>query len=369
MANIKLSPQGGAGYYGTLWTCDAPITLVTGLTKFNLAGTPDFIVWTGDNARHDADRQMPRTAEDIIADNKAVAKLMQSMGNMPFVPSIGNNDVYPHDTLCLVPNDPNLGNLSQIWAPFIPASQQATFRQIGSFYTDVSPQIMVVSLNTLEMFRRNKCSAGCHSGDPGDMVLSWLRSVLVTAQNRGATVYISGHVPPVADFWHNKCLENYAKLATEFQKIIAGHLYAHTHQDNYALLQNPSTGSTCAVINVAPSGVSSYNPSIRQYLYNPNTGFLNDYIQYFSNLTRINLSKQLVWEKEYQWSQTYGYRQWSLNNWIDLDQRISQQASLRDTYIKYRYVSSGLTQYMACSPQMEAAGACVVHRDRNHAHP
>ena len=203
------------------------------------------MVWTGDNARHDADRVIPRTAADIYNANAVVASMMKTMG-VPLVPSIGNNDVYPHDTLCFGPGDYNLGNLSSIWSSFIPASQQSNFLKMGSFWTSVRPNVIVVSLNSMAMFKKNHCASGCHSGDPGAQVLDWLHDVLRSASASGTTVYISGHIPPVPDFWHNKCIESYSKLASKFQKTIAGHLFAHTHQDNYAILQDPFSGEANA---------------------------------------------------------------------------------------------------------------------------
>lgn len=344
------------------------MTLVSGLPQFSLTGPPDFVVWTGDNARHDLDKiAHPRTAADIYQANQIVANLLTGMG-VQLIPSIGNNDVYPHDQLCMGPNDPNLGNLSNIWRPFIPQSQMSTFQQMGSFLTYAGNNVAVVSLNTLAMYKKNKCDSGCHAGQAGDLVLAWLHSVLKQLQADGVGVYVTGHVPPVGDYWHTKCAEKYAELAAKYHSTILGHLYAHTHQDNYGLLNEPSSGAPVAVVNIAPSGVSTYNPSIRQYVYNVQNGALLDYNQYYANLTADNASHKLIWQREYTWSQAYHYNSWTLANWVDLDNRISTNPATRQRYLNYRYVSSGLSQFM-CSPQQAEIGACVLHIDKHSMHP
>ena len=106
---------GSAGAFGNRWICDSPESL-TSLT-FSWLSTlsnqihPDFVVWTGDNARHDADPLFVRTEQEIYTENTQVADaLAQAFPGVPLVPSVGNNDVYPHDQCCIGPNNgkPNL---------------------------------------------------------------------------------------------------------------------------------------------------------------------------------------------------------------------------------------------------------------------
>lgn len=342
--------------------------LVGLVPSFSKEHLPDFIVWTGDNARHDADRVIPRTAQDIYSANEVVAQMLKTVG-VPTAPSIGNNDVYPHNVLCLRPNDENLGNLSQIWKDFIPPSQMPIFLGLGSYVKDVTPKIQIVSLNTMSMYNRNPCSLGCHRGQDGHMVLSWLESVLAAAQQQGKRVIISGHIPPVAEFWFDQCVNQYSELSTNYQTVIMGHLYGHTHQDNFGIIpESKNASNAVGVINIAPSVVSTYNPSIRQFTYIPESGTILDYTQFFSNLTTDNASGNLQWLREYTWSSAYGYPTWSLSSWVDLSTRIQTNPMIKSLYITYRYVSSGMTQFRTCTPHAEAAGLCAIHRDQFHNH-
>lgn len=58
----------------------------------NLKDEVDFVVWTGDNARHDIDSEIPRTRTEIADLNEMIARRMLDIfGHIPIVTSIGNN--------------------------------------------------------------------------------------------------------------------------------------------------------------------------------------------------------------------------------------------------------------------------------------
>lgn len=72
--------EGTAGAYGdAILGCDSPMVLMNDTIKWvsdNLQDKIDFIVWTGDNVRHDNDRQYPRTEMNIFEMNQHVSDLM-----------------------------------------------------------------------------------------------------------------------------------------------------------------------------------------------------------------------------------------------------------------------------------------------------
>lgn len=87
--------------------------------KKEWANEVDFVIWTGDNARsalrlwllvnaskadslrHDIDRSLPRTPREITALNEFMAnKMLDTFGpEVVIVPSLGNNDIYPHNVM------------------------------------------------------------------------------------------------------------------------------------------------------------------------------------------------------------------------------------------------------------------------------
>ena len=80
--------------------CDTPLELVDHTFDWlhkNWVNDVDFVVWTGDNARHDIDSSLPRSLTEIYKLNVGLSermiKLFESRG-IPVVPSLGNNDIY-----------------------------------------------------------------------------------------------------------------------------------------------------------------------------------------------------------------------------------------------------------------------------------
>ncbi|PAV20894.1 vacuolar endopolyphosphatase [Pyrrhoderma noxium] len=94
------------GYYGLPYgDCDSPFSLTNLTLDFldkHWAKEIDFVIWTGDTARHDNDREIPRTPDEIYDLNRAVVRRMTEVfttRGIPVVPSLGNNDVWPHVSL------------------------------------------------------------------------------------------------------------------------------------------------------------------------------------------------------------------------------------------------------------------------------
>lgn len=75
--------------------CDTPLNLVNATFDWfstHLRDEIDFVVWTGDNARHDIDSGLPRSLPEIFESNRHIATRMREVfGDIPVVASIGNN--------------------------------------------------------------------------------------------------------------------------------------------------------------------------------------------------------------------------------------------------------------------------------------
>lgn len=157
---------GPAGYYGAEKTeCDAPFSLINATFQWiedNLKDTIDFVVWTGDSARHDNDEEHPRSEEQVLGLNrKLVEKFREVFGRtdshrpeigpfqIPIVPTFGNNDILPHNIFSKGPNTWTK-RYSQLWGDIIPEEQRHAFGRGGWFYVEVIPnKLAVFSLNTL----------------------------------------------------------------------------------------------------------------------------------------------------------------------------------------------------------------------------
>ncbi|TDL29508.1 hypothetical protein BD410DRAFT_26204 [Rickenella mellea] len=301
-----------AGWLGTPYDeCDSPFTLTNFTLKHldkHWADEVDFVIWTGDSARHDNDREIPRTPSEIYNLNRAMTKRMEEVftsRGVAVIPSIGNNDVWPHNIMAAGPNSIT-NEFSNIWQSFIPFSSFQVFQRGGYFSVEVIPnEVAVVSLNTMYFYDSNKAVGGCEyteKEDPGNLEFDWLEVQLDLYRNRDMQVWISGHVPPSPGNYFPGCFVKYADLALRYQDTILGHLFGHMNADHFffiekddldlpeensrarrkemldeALLNDfselPKEGKTnldeFAVVNVAPSVVPNpYVPSFRVFTYN-----------------------------------------------------------------------------------------------------
>ncbi|WFD32573.1 endopolyphosphatase [Malassezia sp. CBS 17886] len=314
-----------AGHWGTpISDCDAPRALVNASLAWlsrsfvtDAAGTGastlDFILWTGDSARHDQDSEIARTQAELVDANMFAMELMQThFPGIPIVPNIGNNDVLLHNTMLPGPSE-ELEALLRIWRRHIPDCEVAAFRRGGYYARDLIPnRLGVLSLNTLYFFDSNKAAGRCarrrrrdtdDDVDAGTLQLEWVAQRLADFRRRNMQVYVMGHVPPTAGNYFARCYDVYTELILRFQDTIVGQHFGHMNLDAFFVQESsvvPSTNVDVAkvpvfvnkieedlrhdyeslpgsartemdyygVFNVGPSIVPTYLPSVRVWTYN-----------------------------------------------------------------------------------------------------
>ncbi|KAF9646747.1 hypothetical protein BDM02DRAFT_3156429 [Thelephora ganbajun] len=294
-----------AGYLGTPYKdCDSPLTLTDYTLDYleqHWAEHIDFVIWTGDSARHDNDRKNPRTPKNIYDLNRQMTKRMEQIflsKGIPVVPTIGNNDVWRPNSITL--------EYSTIWKSFIPFSSYGVFQRGGYFIVDVIPDTLAaISLNTMYFYDSNKAVGGCEytqPNDPGNLQLDWLGVQLGIFRDKGISVWLMGHIPPTPDLYFPECYYRYTEISLRFQDTIVGHLFGHMNIDHVnqgfdTLFEDDITGGgkvvveahkgldkvllkdfselpedvdygDYGVINVSPSVVPTYFPSFRVFNYN-----------------------------------------------------------------------------------------------------
>ncbi|KAG5360058.1 Endopolyphosphatase [Yarrowia sp. B02] len=251
-----------AGYYGLpLSSCDGPISLMNATFDWideNIRDEIDFIIWTGDNVRHDNDNRYPRLEQDIFGFNQIVSSKFHDLFRynetrdgeghngggdplhplvIPIIPSLGNNDVFPHNLYLAGPSFQSRRML-QIWSEFVPEAQQHIFSR-GSYYFQevITGKLAVISLNTLYFYKANPMSDGCDDKtDPGYKHLVWLGVVLEEMRQRGMKVWLSGHVPPVEKNYEDSCHLKLAHWLTEYRDIIVGSVFGHMNIDHFVVM-------------------------------------------------------------------------------------------------------------------------------------
>ncbi|KAM0457728.1 hypothetical protein ACHAPV_006624 [Trichoderma viride] len=243
--------KGLAGSYGAEKTdCDSPFSLVNATFAWieeNLKDDIDFVIWTGDSARHDSDEQNPRHEPEILRTNRIIAdKFVETFStpqhglSIPVVPTFGNNDFLPHNIMLPGPNK-WFAAYSDIWSRFIPEEQRHSFTFGGWFYVEVIPnRLAVFSLNTMYFFDRNAGVDGCaHPSEPGYKHLDWLRVQLQILRERGVKAILMGHVPPARteskQNWDETCWQKYTLWLKQYRDVVVGSLYGHMNIDHFLL--------------------------------------------------------------------------------------------------------------------------------------
>ncbi|KAF2993615.1 Endopolyphosphatase [Curvularia kusanoi] len=249
--------RGPAGIYGAETSgCDSPYSLVNETFRWikdNVKDDIDFVIWTGDSARHDNDEKHARTQNQIIHQNEfLVHKFAEVFGVsdedrrgindyvIPIVPTFGNNDIMPHNIFLQGPNKWTMKYLD-IWRSFIPEAQRHQFQQGGWFSVEVIPgKLAVVSLNTIYFFTSNSGVDGCaNKHEPGYEHMEWLRIQLEIMRERGVKAILMGHVPPARvdskESWDETCWQKYTLWVQQYRDVIVGSLYGHMNIDHFML--------------------------------------------------------------------------------------------------------------------------------------
>lgn len=240
------------GTYGhPISQCDAPSSLVNATFDWiekNLKDEIDFVIWTGDNVRHDRDNKFPRTEMHILDMNeRMVSKFHDIFGQndplfpltIPIIPSLGNNDVYPHNLFAMGPTL-QTREFYRIWKNMVPEEQVHIFDRGACFMVEAIPgKLAVLSINTLYWFQSNPIVDGCdRRKDPGHLQFRWLSIILSELRARGMKVWLTGHVPPTTKNWEPTCLDRYSAWMHEFRDVVVGGLYGHMNVDHFLFLDS-----------------------------------------------------------------------------------------------------------------------------------
>ncbi|TVY85133.1 Endopolyphosphatase [Lachnellula suecica] len=246
--------KGVAGTYGAETSdCDTPFALINATFKWieeNIRDTIDFVIWTGDSARHDSDELIPRNQDEVLDTNRWIAgKFAETFSKpddaknvltIPIVSTFGNNDILPHNILLSGPNK-WLKTYTNIWDKFIPEEQKHGFERGGWYYKEVIPhKLAVFSLNTLYFFSHNAAVDGCAlRSEPGYEHFEWLRIQLQFMRDRGMKAILTGHVPPARtdskELWDETCWQKYTLWLQQYRDVVVGGIFGHMNIDHFML--------------------------------------------------------------------------------------------------------------------------------------
>ncbi len=289
---------------------------------------------------HDDDPDVPRSAAEILeANHFIVNKFISTFDvNRTFViPTIGNNDVHPHNSFHEQHAMRYLETLAHIWRPFLDRTLNAdihlqlpsilttnafdNFRKHGYFHQRITSSLTVLSVNSLYFFRSNEQAADCDNIlSPSYQHITWIREVLQallqlqTSSGLQQYVLVVGHIAPVSSLYTPSCYNGYLQLVRAYHSLIQGHFYGHTNFDYFNLVYDTDVISAQVVpvasIFTAPSVVPIMNTGIRVYDFLESSGSsqaakLLDYHQYVALLSVANHNQKLSFFRSYSFRETY----------------------------------------------------------------
>jgi hypothetical protein len=366
-----------AGKYGALGSiCDTPQVLLDATFDWMKQNTPDmdFILYTGDSARHDRDKKIPRQHSEVLNEHKIIVDKVGStfdLNKVKFIPTFGNNDELDYNKMAPV-QDPIIGHLTDIWSPLgLGLETNQEWLKGGYFAYEVQPGLVVLNLNSMFLFASNTLTKDCSvAGSAGAEMLAWFGSQLADLRSRGKKAYVMQHVPPTdvtgKELYFKGCQSQYINLIGTYADVILGSFFGHTNSDYISFVytnntENPREGpfftstvtseppaldfeNTCIlhVMSQGPAIIPANNPAVRVYSYDTSHwafGGLIDYVQYWSDLVEDNKNDKVTYGEEY--TTRGAYSLWNLSpfSWtIALADWAKNSTAFQD-YVRYRFVN------------------------------
>lgn len=281
---------------------DAPIVLIEHTLNWirkEWRDKLDFVIWTGDNSRHDWDITHPRKETKVLELNRKVTEMMTDLFSsspehprtIPVVPVIGNNDVQPHNYVDL--NDDVLFFFERLWKHWIPKSQRRNFLKGGYFSVDVAPRLRVLSVNTMFFLKKNPLAKSCNKrSSSGHTHMKWYKEELRRARRDKFKVYVIGHVPPSPTDFYKSCLSEYMSITASFPDIVYGHFYGHLNMDHFLLFDKREEELRASLGISEENDRSQFGLTPRPRISEQDTQGQDDKVA-----IQRNLSKYIAWLK------------------------------------------------------------------------
>jgi hypothetical protein len=366
-----------AGKYGALGSiCDTPQVLLDSTFKWMADNTPDmdFILYTGDSARHDRDKKVPRQHSEVLNEHKIVVDKVLSTfdSKVKFIPTFGNNDELDYNKMAPV-EDPIISKLTEIWSPLgLGLESNAAWKKGGYFSYEVKPGLVVVNLNSMLLFASNVLTKDCSvTGSAGTEMLAWMEAELATIRSQGKKAYVMQHIPPTdvmgKALYFPGCQSKYINLIGQNADVILGSFFGHTNSDYMSFIytnntESPSDGpfflstvtdapptvdfdNTCVIhaMSQAPAIIPANNPAVRVYTYSTSTrsfGALIKYVQYWSDLVQDNKNDEVTYAVEYSTSDTFDMWNLSPFSWTRALKDWATNSTNFQDYVRFRFVQN-----------------------------
>ena len=349
-----------SGKYGYEGKCDVPKVLFESFVEDAFKRDVDLIIWTGDNAPHDAwvgtQDEIYNMTEYIISEiNK---KFNNDSLKIPVFFSIGNHEKFPNDEY--KDNEEELlANLTELLKIYIHDDEaKKTFKK-GGYYSQKlnDTKLRFISLNCLvcDSFNFNLFnSTKEHAKD----MFRWLENELQKAEENEEYVYILNHFPLNADFSLTECAKRFQALYDRYEYIVRGIFSGHTHNDDIEGVSEYFNKSKIIHLNFIAPQLTTYSfkiPSYRIYIIDKETMEIINYEQYRFDLETSNKEEQPYWYLAYNASTFYGVK-----NMLDYN-KIFFEFNNMSQYVVNKYSGSKEGKENQNNPDYLRKANCTMH--------
>ncbi|XP_046373971.2 sphingomyelin phosphodiesterase A-like [Haliotis rufescens] len=343
----ELSGSGSAGKFGD-YNCDAPPRTVETILSHIAAldPQPDFVIYTGDSPPHDLWEESWST--QFNADLDVINIIKSYLPEIAVYPVLGNHESFPQSEYYQPHQEYKTLNIktAEGWQQLfdIPADQLKNIQYSAYYTTLVQPGLRILSINTDYWYSLNFYSLLNHKVPAYEQQLKFIDETLRNASDHNEKVIITGHIPP-GEFWvQSQYGDIYTEIIRKYADVIAMNVFSHTHHDEFELITDPSdTSRPTGVVFVAPSVTTQAktNPSFRVYKLDRETFQVQDYDQYYIDLTKANAEGVATLQMSYSARSEYNLPDLSPQSYHSLVHRLATDRSLFDRYMRNKYVKSG----------------------------
>lgn len=264
----------------------------------------NYQLYSGDHTVEGTQRFIDKTLQFIAT------QLASAVANIDIYMVMGNNDSY---TEHYVSQGIFYKNVAPIWSALIRDKynrerMQKEFAQAGYYALDIQKNLRLIVLNTTYFSSR-----GIGMDREAQNQLNWLEKQLTSLNNTQRKALIALHIPSIPQIsisqnipitalglWQPRYIEQFLLLLKGSAAHIMAVLPAHLHMDWAQLLQFKGVVNPI-LITATPSisPIVGNNPGYKVYFYDPQYGFIKDYLTYYYPL------EEGKWKLEYGFKQIY----------------------------------------------------------------
>lgn len=332
-----------AGKYGDYRNCDTAAAALDNLFEYfnSIQDQFDYIVFTGDLPPHYIWNQS--RADQLTSLSTFTNYMLKYLPNKKVYSAMGNHESAPVNSF---PPPFITGNNSESWLyqaaaeswlHWLPQETSITIEMAGYYTVKPYPGLRIISLN-MNMCNNLNWWLYINTTDPAGM-LQWFISELQDAEIVGDKVHVLGHIDPGS----SDCLKpwswNYYKIVNRYESTIVGQFFGHDHSDTFKMFYDEETMTRPLGVAYIPGSITTYsylNPGFRIYEIDGNyTGaswIVQDYTNYYLNLTSANMYGNPVWQMEYNAKEAYGLTSLFPQDWNELIYKMKTDDRLFQTF-------------------------------------